>query len=321
VIVDDVSASRGPMELRAQQDLVDGFLRELDEQDKVAIIAFDVEARVKLPATRVIDVDRAAVRRALKEEGGVGATNFAAALSKATELLAGTQPDDAMLVYIGDGVVTTGAKNLDALRAQIAGKLKFVGVGVGDGPDTQTLESLAAATGGYATTIDLADDVGWRAFDLVATLHTPRVVGLEAKLLDASGALVPSTAYLKTPQLADGEELELVAKIAGTGSQAGAAASPAFAVVSGTLGGKPWEQRIALDHASESAGYLPRLWAQRHIAARLLAKHEAVPMTRCTATTTKCPTEAGFASSATRRSARKSSRWASSTSSCRVIHR
>jgi hypothetical protein len=281
VIVDDVSASRGPMELRAQQDLIDGFLRELDEQDKVAIVAFDVEARVKLAPTKVIDVDRAAVRRALEDEGGVGATSFAAALTAATKLLAGTQADDAMLVYVGDGVITTGAKNLDALRAQIAGKLKFIGVGVGDGPDTQTLEALAAATGGYATTIDLADDVGWRAFDLVAALHTPRVVGLDAKLVDAAGTLVPSTTYLKTPQLADGEELELVAKLAGSGT-------PAFAVVTGTLDGKPWEQRIALDHASESAGYLPRLWAQRHIAARLLAKHEPVAMTVCTK---NCPTE------------------------------
>jgi hypothetical protein len=285
VILDDVSASRGPMELRAQQDMIDGFMRELDEDDKVAVVAFDVDARVKLPLTRVLDVDRQALRRNLKDEGGVGATNFTAALGAATKLLANVAPDDAMIVYLGDGVITTGAKNLDALRTQIAGKLRFVGVGVGDGPDTQTLESLAASTGGYATTVDLADDVRWRAFDLVAALHTPRVTGLEAKLVDATGALVPATSYLKSPQLADGEELELVTKVAGSGA-------PAFAVLTGTLDGKPWEQRIALDAANKSAGYLPRLWAQRHIAARLLAKHEAIAIPPCTSTkTAPCPTE------------------------------
>ncbi len=276
VILDDVSASRGPMELRAQADLVDGFLRELDEEDRVAVIAFDVAARQKLGLTRVKDVDRPAVRRALKDEGGVGATSFAAALDAAMKLLAGTSPEDAMVVYLGDGVITSGARNLDALRAQLAGRAQFVGVGVGDGPDTQTLEALAAATGGYATLIDLADDVRWRAFDLVAALHTPRITGIEARLVDGSGAPVPAAVYVRSPQLADGEQLELVAKLASDGT-------PAAVELTGKLGGAPWRQRIALDGAQPTAGYLPRLWAHRHIAARLLAKHEPVEPPPCAA--------------------------------------
>ena len=197
VILDDVSASRGPMELRAQADLVDAFLRELDEEDRVAVVAFDVEARQKLAPTRVLDVDRQAVRARAPGRGRRRRDRLRRPRStRRPTLLAGVAPDDAMIVYLGDGVITSGARNLDALRAQLAGKAHFVGVGVGDGPDTQTLEALAAATGGYATTIDLADDVGWRAFDLVAALHTPRVTGLEARLVDASGALVPATAYL-----------------------------------------------------------------------------------------------------------------------------
>ena len=274
VILDDVSASRGPMELRAQADLVDAFMRELDEDDRVAVVAFDTAARVALSPTRVDDVDRQALRRALDDEGGVGATDLAAALAEATQLLAGVPADDAMIVYVGDGVVTTGPTGLAALRAQLAGKARFIGVGIGDGPDTQTLDALAAATGGYTTTIDLADDVYWRAFDLVAALHTPRVTGLEAKLVDTSGTAVPATIYTKRAQVADGEELELVAKLAGAGT-------PAFAVVTGTLDGKPWEQRIALANARSGAGYLPRLWAQQHIAARLLAKHEPVIVPPC----------------------------------------
>ena len=273
VIVNDVSASRGVMELRAQSDLVDAFMRELDEQDKVAVIAFDTAARVKLQPTRVIDVDRQALRRTLKDEGGVGATDISAALAQAIKL----GGDGVTIVYLGDGVITTGPKNLDALRKQLAGKATFIGVGVGDGPDTQTLDALAAATGGYSTTVDLADDLYWRAFDLVAALHTPRVTGLEAKLVDANGGLVPSTAYLKAAQLTDGEELELVAKLAGGNA-------PVAAIITGTLDGKPWEQRVELASTSASAGYLPRLWASRHIAARMLAKHEPVVVPPCTTT-------------------------------------
>ncbi len=303
VILDDVSASRSPMELRAQADLVDSFLKELDEQDKVALIAFDVEARQKLAPTRVIDVDRRVVRAALKDEGGVGATDFDKALTAAMRLLDGVNPDDAMVVYLGDGVITSGTRQLDKLRAQIAGKAHFVGIGVGDGPDTQTLDALAAATGGYSATFDLADDLRWRAFDLIAALHTSRVTGVTAKLVDASGQLVPATAYLPSAQLADGEQLQLVAKLAGTGT-------PAAVELTGVRAGQPWKQRIELGApASTTAAYLPRLWAQQHIAARLLAKHEPVEVPPCatpivtrstrtqavttrTQAVTPCPTEA-----------------------------
>jgi ferric-dicitrate binding protein FerR (iron transport regulator) len=274
VILDDVSASRDEMARKAQADLIDGFLRELDEDDRVSIVAFDVAARIKLAPTRVMDVDRKAVRAALSSEGGVGATDFGVALDSAARLLANVPPDDAMIVYLGDGVITSGARQLDALRTRLTGKAHFVGVGVGDGPDTQTLEALAAATGGYATTIDLADDVGWRAFDLVAALHTPRVNGLEAKLVDASGTLVPATVYIKTPQLADGEELEVVAKLAGS-------APPSAVELTGTLNGAPWQQKVAITGTTHEGGYLPRLWAQRHIAARMLAKHEPVVVPPC----------------------------------------
>jgi tetratricopeptide (TPR) repeat protein len=275
VILDDVSASRSAMELRAQGDLIDGFLRELDEDDRVAIVAFDVEARTKLAPTRVADVDRKAVREALKSEGGVGATDFAVALDAAQKQLAGVATDDAMILYVGDGVITAGPRQLDALRAKIAGKAHFVGVGVGDGPDIQTIGALAAATGGYATTMDLADDLGWRAFDLVAALHTARVTSVSAKLVDGSGTIVPSTLYLASPQLADGEELELVAKLAGSGT-------PVAVELEGTQDGAGWKRRVELT-AAHDGGYLPRLWAQSHIAARLLAKHEPVTCTdNCT---------------------------------------
>jgi tetratricopeptide (TPR) repeat protein len=293
VILDDVSASRSAMELKAQADLVDSFLKELDEQDNVALVAFDVEARQKLAPTRVIDVDRRIVRQALKDEGGVGATDFDKALTAAMRLLDGTNPDDAMIVYLGDGVITSGTRQLDTLRAKIAGKAHFVGVGVGDGPDTQTLDALAGATGGFATTIDLSDDVRWRAFDLIAALHTSRVTGVTARLVDDAGQLVPSTAYLPSAQLADGEQLQLVAKLAGGGTP--------FAIeLTGTRGNAPWKQIIKLaTPSSTAAGYLPRLWAQQHIAARLLAKHEPVVMPPCTAqpatrttAAVPCPTEA-----------------------------
>ena len=117
----------------------------------------------------------------------------------------------------------------------------------------------------------------------MAALHTARVTNLETRLVDAAGNTVPATSYFGAPQLADGEELELVAKLAGDGT-------PTALELDGTQDGAPWHQRIALDGARDGAGYLPRLWAQRHIAARLLAKHEPVVMPPCDRG--PCPSEA-----------------------------
>lgn len=264
VVLDDVSASRDATALKAQLDVIDALAKELDENDKLAVVAFDVEARTKLPPTRVMDVDRRALRESLQGEGGVGATDFGAALDEATRIAGG----DVEIVYVGDGVITAGSRHLDELRAKLGGRC-FIGIGVGDGTDTQTLDALAAASGGYSTTIDLADDLGWRTFDLVSALHTQRVTNVAARLVDASGQLVPATGYVRSSQLADGEEVEYVGRLAGSGT-------PAALELTGSLDGTPWTKRIALG-AAHDGGYLPRLWAQRHIAARLLAKHEPAP--------------------------------------------
>jgi tetratricopeptide (TPR) repeat protein len=290
VILDDVSASRGGLELRAQADVIEAIVRELDEQDRVAVIAFDVEARKKLALTRARDVDRRALRAALASERGVGATDLGAALDAALAELAGIDRDAAMIVYLGDGVLTTGAR-FEGLRDKLAGKAQFIGVGIGEGPDTRTLQGLASATGGHVSTIALADDLRWRAFDLIAALRTSRVTGLAAGLIDASGQPVLATTYLASPQLADGEEIELVSRLAGRGT-------PAAVELTGTLNGKPWRQTVALEATSSAdAGYLPRLWAQRHIAARLLAAHEPVSVPPCAAPAANaaraaCPSEA-----------------------------
>ena len=208
-------------------------------------------------------------------------------------------------------MITTAPRTLDALRAKLAGKAHFIGVGIGDGPDTQTLDALAGATGGYATTIDLADDLGWRAFDLVAALHTARVTGLEARLVDASGAAVPATAYLRSAA-ARRRRGDRARRQARGRRHAGRARADRLA------------RRRAVDEAHRAAGaahdggYLPRMWAQRHIAARLLAKHEPAPPCAGEPCGDARPSAARRATS---RSAARSSRSARSTSCCRATPR
>lgn len=283
MILQDASASRGPLERRAQAELVSALVRELDEQDQVAITSFDLAPRALMPFRRVLEVDPAALASTLREApGGIGATDLGRALDAAVEALRAAGATDPMIVYLGDGVATAGERRLDGLRARLAGKATFIGLAVGEGADPSLLGGLAAATGGLVATFDLSDDLRWRAFDLVATLHTARVTGLAAALFDPAGRPLEG-ALLRAPQISEGEEVELLVKVP-SGTELAAVE------LTGQLDGAPWRQRLELGAATWArgdTGYVPRLWAQREIERLLLAKQEPVLAPPCASA--NCP--------------------------------
>ncbi|MCB9563354.1 MAG: FecR domain-containing protein [Kofleriaceae bacterium] len=280
VILDDVSGSRDSLERRAQAELVDRLIDTIDEDDQVAIATFDVGVRRVGDFQRAADIDRRAVRAALnREHGGVGATDLGAALAEATRLLGdvGTDPQDAYVVYLGDGVVTGGDRDLAQLRRPLQGHATFVGFAVGDGADVPTLSALADATGGMVVPVDPADDLPWRALDAVAALYTPRVVGLTSRVLDPAGRTVDGAiAYLRGRQIADGDEVEVVIRTP-------RGAEVATVELAGQRAGAPWQHRVDLGRAERAgdAGYLPRLWAQRRVTALMVERNTAPPPMPC----------------------------------------
>ena len=119
------------------------------------------------------------------------------------------------ILYLGDGMVTTGDQELDALRARVRGEATVVAVAVGDGSDDRTLEALADASGGLTAHVSAGEDPGWRAFEILSTLAAPRVVDLSAELLDAQGDPIADVEpLLSTRRLAHGEgDLEQALRI------------------------------------------------------------------------------------------------------------
>ena len=260
VILSDTSASRGFTERRAQAEMIDRLVQEIDEHDQVAIVAFDATHRRFAPWQDAIGVDRKALAAFLTADGGLGETDLVTSLEGAVKLLDG---EPGYVVYLGDGTATGGRRTIDQLRDAVAGKATFIGVGIGDGSDMPTLSALADATSGMALHVDLGDDLAWRALDLVAALYTPRVTGLVATLETAGGQVGDEdvSAYLRSAQVAAGEDIEVVVR-------APARADLSALVLRGMVGGRPWSQRIELASAARAAGdagYLPRLWAERRI--------------------------------------------------------
>jgi len=277
VILDDTSASRGPTELRAQAELIDHLVDDIDEQDQVMVVAFDATHRRYGTWQDAMAIDRDALRAFLTKDAGLGETDLGQALAGAAQLLDG-QPG--YVVYVGDGTATGERRTIDELRDAIAGKATFIGLGVGDGADLTTLTALADATGGVATAIDLGDDLAWRALDLVAALYTARITGLTASL-DGPGPEV--SVLLRSHQVAAGEDIELVV-------QAPARDDVRAVTLRGQLGGQPWSQTVDLTRAAVApgdGGYLPRLWAQRRLEALMTAGDRAL----APCATAPCPTD------------------------------
>lgn len=275
VVLHDTSASRSPAELAAQTRFLRAALRELDEADRVTLLAFDSTVRA-LPGgfTRVdaLDPDDVAAFLAAAGRDHVGATELGRALDEALALLAADDGAEAPhILYVGDGLASARSDAERAeLRARLAGKATFVAAAVGDEVDLDLLDDLAAATGGLRVQLTAGADLRWQALDLAAALNTARLQDVRATLLGDGDVPIAARTHLSASSLADGEALVVMSRKTGSSGP-----DPKVMVIEGTLAGAPWSQRVELPAATKGAGYLPRLWARAQIAADVRAGAEA----------------------------------------------
>lgn len=292
MILCDTSGSQDPRERRAQRFVIDKLLTELDEDARVGVLAFDATVRTWSPSfVRVGDVNRADIGRFLADESrdGIGHTDLALALRHASEMASSADVDALHVLYVGDGVVTAGDEDADrtaqAMRQALGPNAVFVAAAVGQNIDYPLLEQLATSTGGMVSTMTPGDDIGWRAFDLVAAFNTPRVVELKALFLDDREApMADIEGYLSATQIADGETIDIVARWSQVDARGvlskRTVTLPAFVEFRGRVSGASWTTRIPLDAAAfdSQAGYLSRIWAKRRLDALIAESKHARPL-------------------------------------------
>src|SRR5206468_232652 len=166
------------------------------------------------------------------------------------------------LVHVGSGVAAMGERREDVLARRLPDGARYVGIGVGRRWARGFMKAAAERTGGYFTQVNPDEPIAWRAFDLVATISTPRLMHVEVADQGGKATFLPfSTA------VAQGEEVCAVTRVEG-------AELPRAVVVRGTLDGKKLERVLQVQNATERADYLPRTWAKLEID-RLLAEDAA----------------------------------------------
>jgi ferric-dicitrate binding protein FerR (iron transport regulator) len=258
VVLFDTSASRDAAALAAQRRLFAELARQWDVNDRFSVVAFDASVRV-LPGGPRRASDAAALDEALsflaaESAARIGVTDVASALGRANELFGG-RPGH--VLYLGDGVATAGETRPAALAALIPGHT-FVGVAVGSSVDRAALEGLAQATGGTFAAIDPAEDLGWRAFDLVSELNVSRLAGVEAELFDGDGREVKAEIHASA-RASGGADVVVLARVKD------APPGPLVLALHGRAGAAPWDERVAIPAEPGQARYIPELWARRHI--------------------------------------------------------
>jgi tetratricopeptide (TPR) repeat protein len=257
VVLNDVSASRSEVELRAQAYILERLIQEADDSDTLALVCLNTKAQVQGPGWVSVS-DPAAMELAAKSgiETGLGGTNLAAGLESAAQLIESAKAQNPHILYLGDGVATDGQTETDSLLRKLPSGTAFVGIGVGKKADSRLLQAAADESGGMFVSVNPDEDIDWRVFDLLAALNTPRVVGLDVQLKSGAGDLGDVIAYPSVRTLAHGETLFVV----GRGKHA-----PKTLTVRGKAGSEAFERTYSLEGAKTDAEFIPRFWAKQHI--------------------------------------------------------
>jgi RNA polymerase sigma factor (sigma-70 family) len=276
------SGDRDPLLARTQVEVVKTILDNAEHDDTFTILTAATRVQV-LPAPSQAATP-ANVKQAialLENTHLVGALDLGRAFDAARPLAVAAQ--NPVLVHVGSGLPVLGERDEVALVKRLPERAAYVGIGVGNRWSRTLMKLAAARTGGCFTQINPDEQIAWRALDLLATLNTPRLLGIhvgQAFQPDGqnSQAFQPdgqnSQAFQPDGQnsqarkpdllacqdsLAQGEELCAIARLDAT------AEMPKAVTVTGQLGGKPQTWTIPVAGVVEHAGYLPRTWAKLEI--------------------------------------------------------
>jgi hypothetical protein len=265
IVVDASQTMIGERWTRARA-LVETMAAQLDARDRVTVLACDDECTSAGAPADASAARAGELGRWLGTQQPGGASDPVSSLRLASAALPATAGRERWILYVGDGVATTGLRKLadigdavDELVDAGGGALRIGSVGIGSDANADVLAAIARGGGGSAVAWPAGSgtaEVARSAVDSTAGVGLRDVtVELPAGLADAA----PTT----FGTIRAGEEVLMATRItAATGTVQG------DLILRGTVGGEPFEQRYPLSLAvSTGAGnrFVPPLWASLSI--------------------------------------------------------
>ena len=261
LVVADTSGSMDPAARRTQRRFLAALGALLGERDRIRLMAYDV-APVWIAEQPMAPQGKAYTNAldALDARRSLGWSDIDQAMAAAAKVA----PEHGFVLYLGDGIGTTGDANpqvlADRLRAAHAG-LAVHCVAPSSTYETPVLEALASLGAGSVR------EVGSQPSQTAATLLGEALRPLVRNLRVSIDGVRTARVYPETlPNLPVGMQQSVLGRFEPSDEP-----QEATVVVSGDLNGQPvtWRTQLTMPATDGGNSFLPRLWARKHIDALL----------------------------------------------------
>lgn len=267
VLLCDTSSSMDGEKRKQQSEFVGTVLTSLGDDDRFQLVCADVGTAWHSATPLSPSADNIAKARAfLDERLSLGWTNldraFADVIQKA--------PADAQVIYIGDGIVSSGSTDAAAFvqrlkqlvasspAAKDSGRT-FQAVAVGNSTEPVVLKGIARLAGGSVRGIGNEQSPQVVALELLNEIAQP---GLRDLNVEFRGVKVAAVYPEQLPNVSAGTQQILVGRYLPEGKD-----QTGEIIVTGMRGSEKvrFAARINLKDAEEGNSFIPRLWARSHL--------------------------------------------------------
>ena len=261
LLLADTSASMDAGQRAMQNAVLAALLGALTPKDTINVAACDVNCDwIFEKPVLATPANVAIVEQALAKRASLGWTDLDKAFASALKL----SDVSTHVIYIGDGIVTTGdadpvafAKRLHRLYEGHAGT--FHAIAVGSSFEPAALKAIASLGGGSLRRVTGERGPQAVALDLLSEIATPSLRDLKVSFTGIRTARVYPE---QLPNLPAGTQQILLGRYLPEGTD-----QSGEIVVTGMLGGKPvrFATKILLKDAEQGNSFIPRLWARMHL--------------------------------------------------------
>ncbi len=273
VLLADTSASMDAPSRQRQAELIAALLAALTPKDKFNLGTCDVDCDwvfARPIAAEAKNIEMA--RQKLAARHSLGWTD----LDKAMQAALRQCGPKTQVVYIGDGIVTTGDADPVAftkrLRRLVEGKSGiFHAVAVSSSFEPGVMKAIAVVGGGSFRQVSGSHGPQAVAMELLGEITQPAIRDLK---IEFSGLQTARVYPDRLPNLPLGTQQIILGRYQPQGNNQSGPEQTGEVIVTGTQGGKPvkFTARVSLPSASgrgDDGSFIPRLWARMHLDALL----------------------------------------------------
>ena len=257
VMLLDVSGETDPEDLEIARAVVEAVLRQVTPADRIAIRLADVGAYAPEGSpeglVEATDENREALLDSIARVHLGGATDLGRSLREAGQLVAG-RPRAAVL-YLGDGLPTTGDLDATALRATLAAldaPPRYFGLAIGDGANLGLLSRLFE---GHAVAVQERTEAARAVMGVLAEAAQPTLRGVDVDLGENVERVYPRPPMM----VQNGAHLRVVGRLVGE--------MPVQVTIRGHFDGDAFERQMTVRREIvDDGGDIRRRWAQNRLA-------------------------------------------------------